>query len=79
MKPRINPDWQALEAGEAVVSDWMLDGQERFIPFIYSPVGFTGEPERTRIPWGGGLLRADLCWPYGALSDRCYADLRKNK
>lgn len=70
MQARINNNWQSLQVGDPVVSDRVIDSQGRFIPFT---VQANHAPERTRCPIGGSL-HLDLCFPYGELNDRLYAD-----
>lgn len=70
---RINLDSDKLEDGDPVVSDYILDNQRRFIPFLFKST--SSHPKRTLTPMRGHLL-ADLCFPYGdpAMNDRLYGN-----
>lgn len=68
---RINPNWQQLQTGDPVVSDYIIN-QGRFVPFLIKP-GY--DPDYTKV--SGEVLARDLCFPYGELTDRKYADLRR--
>lgn len=73
---RRNPNWQDIEPGDPVVSDYVLRQQPNglaFVPFLFAPKA--DEPDRTICPLGGSLV-AELCFPYGALIDLHYAPLR---
>lgn len=75
---RTNPHWRELQAGDPVVSDYVLRQLPKglaFVPFLFAP--FAGAPERTKCPQGG-TLRADLCFPYGELTDRFYTEERRH-
>ena len=61
---RINPNWQTIEPGEAIVSDYRKTEDGKLIPFICEPLKH--EPDRTKCGLGGSLA-LDICWPYGAL------------
>ncbi len=71
---RINPNWKQIEVGDPVVSDWFIDGERRFIPFTFRP---GHDPGYTKLP-GMGYLCADLCFPYGELTDRPYTEHRRH-
>jgi len=73
-KFRTNPNWRDIEPGDPVVSDFILKQWPKglaFVPFLFEPKA--DEPERTKCPLGGSLA-ADLCFPYGELTDLFYAD-----
>lgn len=71
---RVNPNWRDIEPGDPVVSDYILRNRTlAFIPFLFDPR--PNEPDRTKCPLGGSLA-ADLCWPYGVLTDRLYEDYK---
>ncbi len=73
-KFRVNPNWRNIQPGEPVVSDYILKQLPKglaFRPFAFEPKA--DEPDRTKCPLGGSLA-ADLCWPYGELTDLLYAD-----
>lgn len=62
-KYRVNPGWESIEAGDPVVSDYIVDANNRFIPFVFAP---GHDPGMTRCPLGG-YLQAYLCWPYSSI------------
>lgn len=71
---RINPRPEDIEEGDPVVSDYLLDGQKRFVPFTFRRAH---DPNYTKVPWGGSL-DVSLCFPYGELTDRLYAEQRRH-
>jgi len=71
---RKNPNWKQIQAGDPVVSDYILrDRTLNFVPFLFSPR--EGESDRTLCPLGGSLA-AEPCWPYGELADRGYENFQ---
>jgi len=71
-KPRRNPNWKNIQPGDPVISDFIVRRTPKglaFIPFTFEP--HANEPDRTKCPLGGSLV-ADLCFPYGELTDLLY-------
>lgn len=66
IKYKINHNWQKIELGDPIVSDFIKNDKGELIPFLYKPLRPDVEPDRTICPLGG-TLAMDLCWPYGEL------------
>ena len=62
---RINPNWQAIEPGDPIVSDYRKNDKQQLIPFICEPLKH--DASRTKCGMGNGGLALDICWPYGEL------------
>lgn len=67
---RLNHKWEELQPGDPVVSDYCVSNEGKFRVFLFNPL----KHDKTRTDVTYGALRADLCFPYGELTDRLYED-----